>query len=240
MKTGSNIKLLALVYFTFLKLGAISFGGGYAMVPLIEHEAVTKKKWLDKEKIIDIFAISESLPGAIGLNSSALVGYNVSGIPGALTAIFGNLTPSVIIVLTLSILFIKFSTYGIVQSAFNGIRPAIIGLITYAAYKIARTAIKDTYCIILAIAAFTAMMFIHMHPLLVIASGAVSGIIPFCVKNLVVSKKPAENINSLVEEQEVNLLVEEQEVNSLIMDQEVNVIDTMAKDKIGDRNEYSD
>lgn len=70
----SKLRLLAEIYFTFLKLGSVSFGGGYAMISLIEREIVNEKKWVEKEKIIDIFAVSESLPGAIALNSSAFVG----------------------------------------------------------------------------------------------------------------------------------------------------------------------
>lgn len=77
----SKLRLLAEIYFTFLKLGSVSFGGGYAMISLIEREIVNEKKWVEKEKIIDIFAVSESLPGAIALNSSAFVGFSIAGIP---------------------------------------------------------------------------------------------------------------------------------------------------------------
>ncbi|WP_371371058.1 chromate transporter [Sporomusa aerivorans] len=174
---GKNTYLLLEIFFTFFKLGSISFGGGYAMVPLIEHETVEKKKWVDHKQIVDIFAVAESLPGAIGLNASALVGHTVAGVPGTLSAIFGNLTPSVIIVLLLTILFAEFNTYPWVQAVFSGIRPAVIALIFYAAYKIGKVSILNRVCIIIALLAFSGMMFFHAHPILIIVLGAFAGII---------------------------------------------------------------
>jgi chromate transporter len=174
-----NIKISKLLelFLVFFKLGAVSFGGGYAMVPLIEDEAVQKKKWVEKERIIDIFAVAGTLPGAIGLNSSGLVGYYVAGIPGAVIAMLGNVFPSVIIVLALSMLSSKFSTNPMVQAAFQGIRPAIIGLISFAAYKLGKTALSDRYCYVIALLAFLGMTFLKMNPIAVITLGAVAGVI---------------------------------------------------------------
>ena len=172
----TNRNQLLEIFITFFKLGAISFGGGYAMVSLIEHETVDVKHWIDHEKIVDVFAVAGSLPGAIGLNASALVGYNVAGLPGAIAAMLGNLSPSVGIVLILSILFAKVSTYSVVQAGFSGLRPAIIALITYSAYKIGKTAIKDYYCMVIFIAAFYGMMFTQVNPILIIIIGGFAGI----------------------------------------------------------------
>lgn len=171
-----NPKQLLEIYISFFKLGCFSFGGGYSMIPLIEHEVVENKKWVDKEKIVDIFAVSESLPGAIALNSSAFVGYSVARIPGSLIALLGNMTPSVLIILTLSILFEQISSYPVVQSAFRGVYPTIVGLILYAAYKIGKTALKDTICVVIMLLAFAATMFFHFLPVYVIICGAVVGI----------------------------------------------------------------
>lgn len=182
-------KLLDL-FFTFFKLGCFSFGGGYAMISLIEHEVVEKKKWLEREKIIDVFAVSQSIPGAIAMNAAALVGYSISGIKGAVTALLGNITPSVIIVLAFSILVSKISTYSIVQNAFQGIRPAIIALIAYAGYKLGRTSVVDTVCVILVICAFIATF--YLHPIIVIIFGAIAGVSVSYIKSKNVIKK-AEN-----------------------------------------------
>ena len=174
-----NLSQLKTIYLSFAKLGSIGFGGGYALIPLIQIEAVDKRGWIEEEQMIDIFCVAESLPGAIAINSSALVGYHVAGIPGALAAILGNLSPSVIIVLTLSLLFSWFGSHHLVQAAFNGIRPAIIGLIAFAAFKIGKTAIKDFIAACIALLAFTGIMFFHLHPVLLIALGAVAGIVLF-------------------------------------------------------------
>jgi chromate transporter len=160
-----------------LKLGSVSFGGGYAILSLIELEVVDRKKWIDKEKIIDIFSVSQSLPGAIALNSSAFAGYSISGIPGAIAALLGNLTPSVLIMFSLSALFAQFSENIYVQKAFNGIRPVIVGLITYAAFKIGKTAIKDIYCILIALAALALALVVHIPVIYIILSGIVTGFI---------------------------------------------------------------
>ncbi len=171
-----KLKLLIQIYISFFKLGAVSFGGGYSMIPLIEREVVDNKKWVEKEKIVDIFAVAESLPGAIALNASTFVGYAVAGIPGAIAALLGNVTPSVTIVITLSALFSKLSAYPVVKSIFKAIYPVIVGLILYAAYKIGKTAVKDFTCLIFAAAAFAASMFLHLDPIPLIIAGIVCGL----------------------------------------------------------------
>lgn len=172
----NKLKFLLEIYYTFLKLGTFGFGGGYSLIPLIEREIVENKKWIDKERLIDTFAVAECLPGAIALNASGFVGYSIAKVPGALAAMFGNLTSPVIIVLTLSIAFQKFSSYPVVKQAFNGIRPAIIGLIAYSAYKIGKTSLKDAICVFISIFAFVGVLFLHLHPILLILLGAVAGI----------------------------------------------------------------
>jgi chromate transporter len=173
---NNKLKLLIEIYISFLKLGCVGFGGGYSMIPLIEREVVEEKKWVDKEKIVDIFAVAESLPGATALNSSAFVGYSVAGVPGAIAALLGNMMPSVIIVLIMSTIFVKYSTYPGVRAAFRGIYPVILGLITYAAYKIGKTAIRDVIGIIIAVLAFIGALFLHLEPIPLIIAGAAAGI----------------------------------------------------------------
>ncbi|MCX8130980.1 MAG: chromate transporter [Clostridia bacterium] len=189
----NKVRLLLEIYVSFLKLGCVGFGGGYSMIPLIEREMVEEKKWVDKEKIIDIFAVAESLPGATALNSSAFVGYSIAGIPGALVALLGNMTPSVVIVLSMSILFMQFSTYPAVKAAFRGIYPVILALITYAAYKIGKTAIRDAIGIIIAVLAFIGALFFHLEPIPLIIAGAAAGIAISYVKAFFIVKKNAGN-----------------------------------------------
>ena len=172
----NKVKLILDIFLTFFKLGSVSFGGGYSMIPLIEREVVEEKKWVDKEKIVDILAVSQSLPGAVALNVSAFVGYAVGGVPGALIAWIGNAAPSVIIILTLSVLFSKISSYPVVVAAFKGIYPAIVGMIAYAAYKIGKTSITGVVSVIITLASFAAIMFLKADPIAVIISAAAAGL----------------------------------------------------------------
>jgi len=176
LRKDKKFALLLEIFAAFFKLGSISFGGGYAMVPLIENEVVEKKKWVAHETAVDIIAVAGSLPGAIGLNAAALVGYSIAGILGTLVAIAGNLSPCVLIVLSFSVLFQQFSTDPTVQAAFNGIRPAVISLIAYAAYKTGKTSIQNNACKVIAIFAFCAMMIAPTYIVLIITAGGLAGI----------------------------------------------------------------
>lgn len=173
----SELKILLKLYTVFFKLGLFCFGGGYAAVPLIEREVVEDKEWLEKEKIVDVFAVAQSLPGAIALNSAAFVGYSVKGIPGAIAALGGNLTPSVLIMILLSMLFAKFDESVYVLKAFSGIRPVIVGLILYATYKIGKTSIENIYCIIIAAIAFVLAIIFNVSVVLIILGGIIAGIL---------------------------------------------------------------
>lgn len=188
-----NIRKLGEIYNTFLKLGCTGFGGGFSIIPLIEREVVEKKRWVDKEKMIDIFAISSSLPGATALNASAFAGYAVCGIPGAIAALLGNMTPSVIIVLALSVVYSKISTYSVVKSAFKGIYPVIVGLISYAAYNIGKTAIVDLIGILLVIATLVCSIYFATDPIPLIIAGAVIGILIRIIRPLLNKKKTPSN-----------------------------------------------
>lgn len=177
-----KLKLLLEIYVTFFKLGAMSFGGGYAMIPLIEREVVEKKKWVDKEIIVDIFAVSESLPGAIALNSSAFVGYSICGIPGTVAALLGNFTPSMLIVLTLVALFEQISSNPVIKSALKGVYATIVGLICYAGYKIGKTALKDKLSIVIMLTALVLTTLLSIKPIPIILGGVILGAILSSVK----------------------------------------------------------
>lgn len=171
------MKMYLEIFLTFLKLGVFSFGGGYAMIPLIEREVCINKKWIEREKLYDVFSISEALPGAIALNASAFVGYTIAGIRGAIAALLGNLVPSVAIVWALTASFVQFKDNPMVQNAFNGIRPAIIALITFASYKIARSGIKDWFTPFIFIGAFVACLVYSLPPIPVILAAATAGVL---------------------------------------------------------------
>jgi chromate transporter len=172
-----KLKRLIHLFLTFAKLGSVSFGGGYAVLSLMEREVVEDKKWVDKEKIIDIFAVSQSLPGAIALNAAAFVGYTVAGIPGAIVALAGNLAPSVLIMTILSVLFSSFGNNPYVEKAFDGIRPVITALVLYAGFKIGKTGTKDAFCFVIACIAFILALYFKISIILIIIGSILLGLL---------------------------------------------------------------
>ncbi|MFD2129755.1 chromate transporter [Pseudogracilibacillus auburnensis] len=170
-------KLLWEIFITFLKIGPVTFGGGYAMIPLIEREVVTTKKWLKTEDVADVFAISESVPGAIGINSATFIGYRIAGVWGAVTAMIGILIPTFLIVIGLSISYLYFNDNPKVEAAFKGIRPAIVALITFAGYKIGQMAILDKTTFITAAVTIVILLSSPLHPAFMIIIGGFFGVI---------------------------------------------------------------
>jgi len=131
------------VFATFFKIGAFTFGGGYAMIPLIQHEAVEKKHWVTDEDILEIVAIAESTPGPIAINAATFVGYRVGGYPGALVATLGVVLPSFLIILAISYVLREFQENVYVQYAFRGIRAGVLALIVKALWGMYKKSKKN-------------------------------------------------------------------------------------------------
>jgi chromate transporter len=163
------------IFLTFLKIAPLTFGGGYAIIPLLEQQMVQRKKWMTGEEITDVLALAGAIPGAIAVNSATFIGYRLAGFLGALSAMIGILTPTFFIILVLATAFLLFQHNPIVQSAFLGIRPAIIALIIYAAFKIGKSAIVDRTTGLIAIGALWLLLFSGLHPALLIVAGGMVG-----------------------------------------------------------------
>jgi chromate transporter len=159
----------------FFKIGLFTFGGGYAMIPLIEKEIVQNKRWIEKEEIVDVFAVAQSIPGAIAINSATFIGYKINGKKGALAATLGVILPSVLIILAIATVFSRFQENKHIQSAFKGIRSAVVALVAYAAIKIGKVSIKDRYAAIIFAGAFIAITFFNIHAIYAIIAGALIG-----------------------------------------------------------------
>ena len=121
----------------FFKIGAFTIGGGYAMVPLIEDEIVTKRRWLDKEDFIDLLAISQSAPGILAVNISIFIGYRLRGVPGSIVTALGTVLPSFLIILAIALFFHNFKDNAVVERIFRGIRPAVVALIAAPTFSMA-------------------------------------------------------------------------------------------------------
>ncbi|QNF28680.1 chromate transporter [Metabacillus elymi] len=170
------------LFWSFFKIGPVTFGGGYAMIPLIEKEVVHKKNWVKSEDLTDVFAIAGTIPGAIAVNAATFIGHRIAGIRGAIAATLGTLLPTFIIVLVLCGLLSSFQENPYVESAFFGIRAATVALIVYAGIKIARTSLLDKATYTLALSMILAMLIFHWHPIFVIFLGALLGILIIKIK----------------------------------------------------------
>ena len=164
------------LFWVFFKMSPITFGGGYAMIPIIEREIVFRRKWMTMKDVSNTLALAGTAPGAIAVNSSIFIGYKVSGIVGAIVAMIGAILPTFVIVIVLGSLYFYFQDNVYVDSAFKGISGAVVALISYAAIKISKTAIIDKSTAILALIMLVAMITLNLHPIFVICLGALLGI----------------------------------------------------------------
>lgn len=169
-------RLLGQLFWSFFKIGPVTFGGGYAMIPLIEREVVERRKWVSEKDVADVFAVSESIPGAIAINSATFVGYRIAGWRGAMAAMIGVLLPTFLIVLGLCVTFLQVQDHPKVEAAFKGIRAAIVALIVFAGIKIGKTAVFDKTTLGVSVVTVGLLLFLHMHPILIIALGGAAGI----------------------------------------------------------------
>jgi chromate transporter len=175
-------KLLADIFLTFLKIGPVAFGGGYAIIPLIEREVIINRKWVSHQDVAQVFAVSGSVPGSIAINSAAFIGCRLAGVKGAVAAMLGVSLPSFLIVLTLSAFFLQVQDHPLIQAAFEAIRASIVALIAYAGYKIGRTALLDKSTLAIVLGTVGLMLFTPIHPVLLMVIGALAGIMIVKVK----------------------------------------------------------
>lgn len=183
-----RLYMLWSIFWTFFKISPLTFGGGYVMIPLLEREFVERKKWVKTEEIADIFAVSESVPGSIAVNSGTFIGFRLAGILGAIAAMTGAVMPTFLILLIFSALLLGNQDNPIVQQALQGIRPTIVALIAYAGYKIGKTAVIDKTTLFIVVLTISVMLFVHIHPIITILSGGVLGIILGSLKKRIQAK----------------------------------------------------
>lgn len=165
------------LFITFFKIGAFTFGGGYAMIPLIQEETVTKKKWISDEDILDVVAIAESTPGPISLNTSTFVGYRTAGFFGAFCATLGVVLPSFGIIVGISFVLRQFENLEIVKYAFWGIRAGVLALIIKGLISMYKSCPKNVFSYIIMAAAFVAVAFFNINVIYMTIICAVAGII---------------------------------------------------------------
>ncbi len=175
-----GVKPLFSLFVIFLKIGAFTFGGGYAMIPLIQKEVAEKKKWITDDDILEIVAIAESTPGPIAVNAATFVGYRVGGFFGALLSTLGVILPSFVIILAVSAVLDKFSEIQAVKFAFWGIRAGVLALIIKALVSMYKKSPKNLVAYVLTAFAFIAAAFLDVNILFIIVICALAGLVSFC------------------------------------------------------------
>lgn len=172
------------LFFTFFKIGLFTFGGGYAMLPLIQ-DAVFSKNWIGSEELINFIAVSESTPGPFAINMATYVGTEMAGMFGAACSTLGVVVPSFVIILIVAKFYEKFKTNKYVKGAMTGLKPAVVGLIGAAVVSMAKTVFLSSglnidFLFIMSIAIFLLMLilaFKKVHPIVLIIASAAIGII---------------------------------------------------------------
>ncbi|MFD2701270.1 chromate transporter [Paenibacillus shunpengii] len=170
------------LFWLFFKIGPSTFGGGYAMIPVLEREMVEKRGWISRQEMNDLMSLAGSAPGGVGVNASAFIGYRIGKVPGAVAATVGITLPTFLIVFILSSIYSVFQHEPKVQTAMKGIHGAIIGLIAVAAYKMAKNALFDRTTITIAAASLIVLMVTSINPTFMILIGLVLGMIIISVK----------------------------------------------------------
>lgn len=174
-KEGRLSKTLTL-FWTFFKIGAFTFGGGYAMIPLIQREVVENHGWLDDDDIMSVIAISESTPGPIAINMATFVGYRTAGVLGSTMATLGVVLPSFVIILLVSGVLRRFYDLEPVRYAFTGIRAGVLALIAKALWTLYKKCPHDLLSYVLMMAAFIVVAFFKVSALVVIIGCALCGL----------------------------------------------------------------
>ncbi|HZJ56741.1 MAG TPA: chromate transporter [Clostridia bacterium] len=165
------------LFSVFFRIGAFTFGGGYAMLPIIQREVVEKREWATDEEVIDYYAIGQSTPGIIAVNTAIFIGYKNKGIIGGIFATAGMVFPSLVIIMAIASSFMHFQENLIVQHAFAGVRVAVVALVVNAVVRMWKTSVKDVVGIILFTVAFLVIAFTRISPIILIFASAVTGII---------------------------------------------------------------
>lgn len=182
-----KLKLSWELFVIFFKIGSFTFGGGMAMLPLIQNEVVDKRKWVSEDEILDVFAISQSVPGVIAVNSAMFIGRRVGGITGAIFASLGVVLPAFISILLVIAILTGLRDNKYVEKVFGGIRAASAGLILLAAAKLGKSAVKNKKDWIIAIVAFAAIAIFNINAASVIILAGVAGFLTYLWDNRRVS-----------------------------------------------------
>ena len=165
------------LFLSFFKIGAFTFGGGYAMLPMLEKEVVENHGWATSEEILNFYAISQCIPGVIAVNIATMVGCREKGVPGAAAAAAGVVTPSLFVILAIASALKSVSHLAVIRHAFAGIRVAVGVLIFTTVLKLLKSSVKDRLSAVMFLVALLVMLFFNSTPVLIVAVAALLGVL---------------------------------------------------------------
>lgn len=165
------------LFSTFFKIGAFTFGGGYAMVPIIQEEVVTKRKWIAEEEFLDIIALAQGSPGPIAVNTSVYVGHRINGLSGALASVLGTILPSFLMILLIAKFFYQYRNNPILDKIFLGVGPAIVALILSAVYKLLKSSKLGYEKLLISLGAFLTIVLLSISPVYLVIAGGLGSIV---------------------------------------------------------------
>ena len=164
------------LFITFARIGGFTFGGGYAMLPMLQKELVDKHGWTTEEELLDFYAIAQCTPGVIAVNTATLIGRKIKGIAGSVAATLGVIFPSFVIISIIAALLHNFAELPAVKYAFVGIRACVCALILDAVIKLGKKAIKDIPALVIALLVFVLMCFFDISPIIIVLCAALAGL----------------------------------------------------------------
>lgn len=171
------MKNLFALFITFCKIGGFTFGGGYAMLELMKVELCHRRQWCTETEIVDYFALSQCTPGAIAVNMATFVGRKIGGVLGGIFATLGVITPSFLIILLIAQFLKNFMQYEITGHIFGGIRIVVAVLVVNAVLNVGKSAVKDWFCVILAVVSCVLSFFFNLSPIYLVIAGACVGLL---------------------------------------------------------------
>lgn len=177
MKKSSRARLYWDLFLTFARVGALTFGGGPAMLPMLQREVVENKHWVSEETLVDYYAIGQCTPGIIAVNTATFIGRNLAGFWGSITATLGIVFPSIVIIMIIAAVLQNFADLAIVKNAFAGIRVCVCVLILNAVVKLWKKSVVDIWSFLLFLGVLLCSVFLDVSPVIFVLISAVLGII---------------------------------------------------------------
>lgn len=176
------MKELLEIFLTFCKIGALTFGGGYAMLPIIQKDVVENKRWATEEEVMDYYAVAQCLPGIIAINTATFIGQKIKGKTGGIAAAVGVAFPSLVVIMIIAAFIQNFIELELVQAAFYGVRIAVAALVVDAIIKMWKKSMKDLWCYGIYLLVFVLSVCFDVSTIILVLAAVIAGIVISSVK----------------------------------------------------------